>query len=130
MRPLSHERAVSRVNETLTTRAASTLAALAKLARAGREMRPHATKAAKLLKTLGNEPRLMILCTLVAGPLSVTQLNQRLPLSQAALSQHLGILRDCGIVAATGESQNITYSLTPGIATRLIGLLHEEFCSH
>ena len=114
----------------MNTRATSTLAALAKLARAGREMRPHATKAAKLLKTLGNEQRLMILCTLVSGPLSVMQLNQRVPLSQTALLQHLGTLRDCGIVAATRESQDIIYSLIPGIATRIIGLLHEEFCSH
>ena len=114
----------------MSTRATSTLAALAKLARAGREMRPHVAKAAKLLKTLSNEQHLMILCTLVSGPLSVIQLNQRVPLSQSALSQHLGILRDCGIVAATRESQNTIYSLIPGIATRIIGLLHEEFCSH
>ena len=76
----------------MSTRATSTLAALAKLARAGREMRPPVAKAAKLLKTLSNEQHLMILCTLVSGPLSVIQLNQRVPLSQSALSQHLGIL--------------------------------------
>jgi DNA-binding transcriptional ArsR family regulator len=114
----------------VSTRATSTLAALAKLARAGREMRPRATKAAKLLKTLSNEQRLMILYTLVSGPLSAVQLNQRVPLSQSALSRQLGILCDSGIVAATRESQNIIYSLTPGIATRIIGLLDEEFCSH
>ena len=112
----------------MSTRTTSTLAALAKLARAGREMRPHAAKAAELLKALGNEQRLMILCNLVAGPLSVGQLNQRVPLSQSALSQHLGILRDSGIVATTRESQSIIYSLPPGIATRIIGLLHDEFC--
>ena len=114
----------------VSTRATSTLAALAKLARAGREMRPRATKAAKLLKTLSNEQRLMILYTLVSGPLSAVQLNQRVPLSQSALSRQLSILCDSGIVAATRESQNIIYSLTPGIATRIIGLLDEEFCSH
>ena len=114
----------------MSTRATSTLAALAKLARAGREMRPHATKAAELFKTLSNEQRLMILYTLVSGPLSAVQLNQRVPLSQSALSQHLGILCDSGIVATTRESQNIIYSLAPGIATRMICLLHEEFCSH
>ena len=72
----------------------------------------------------------MILYTLVSGPLSAVQLNQRVPLSQSALSQHLGILCDSGIVATTRESQNIIYSLAPGIATRMICLLHEEFCSH
>ena len=99
-----------------------------RLARAGREMRPHAAKAARLLKALGNEQRLMILCHLVAGPLSVSELNVRMPLSQSALSQHLGILRDSGIVGTARESQSIIYSLPPGVATRIIGLLQAEFC--
>jgi DNA-binding transcriptional ArsR family regulator len=93
-------------------------------------MRPHAAKAAQFLKVLSNEQRLMILCTLIAGPLSVGQLNQRVPLSHSALSQHLGILRDSGIVATARESQSVVYSLPPGIATHIIGLLHQEFCSH
>jgi ArsR family transcriptional regulator, virulence genes transcriptional regulator len=112
----------------VSTRTTSTLAGLANLARAGREMRPHAAKAAELLKALGNEQRLMILCNLVSGPLSVGQLNQRVPLSQSALSQHLSVLRESGIVATTRESQSVIYSLPPGIATRIIGLLHDEFC--
>ncbi len=112
----------------MSSRAPNTLAALAKLARAGREMRPQAIKAAQLLKTLSNEQRLMILCTPVSGPLSVVQLNQRTPLSPSALSRHPGILRDCGIISTTRESQNNIYSLMPGIASRIIDLLHEEFC--
>ena len=114
----------------MSTHSTSTRAAIAKLERAGREMRSHAAKAAELLKALGNEQRLMILCNLVSGPLSVGQLNQRVPLSQSALSQHLGILRDSGILATMRESQSIIYSLPPGIATRIIGVLHDEFCPH
>jgi DNA-binding transcriptional ArsR family regulator len=79
---------------------------------------------------LSNEQRLMILWTLVPGPLSVAQPSQRVPLSQSALSQHLRILRDSGIIAITDESQSIVYSLPPSIATHIIGLLHQEFCSH
>ena len=63
-------------------------------------------------------------------PLSVGQLNQRVPLSQSSLSQHLSILRDSGVVATMRESKSIIYSLPLGIATRIIGLLHEEFCPH
>jgi len=114
---------VSRIQESVSKPPA------AKLVRAGREMRPHAAKAAHFLKALGNEQRLMILCHLVSGPLSVSELNERLPLSQSALSQHLGILRESGIVVTTRESQSIIYSLPAGIATRIIGLLHEEFCA-
>jgi ArsR family transcriptional regulator, virulence genes transcriptional regulator len=101
----------------------------ARLARAGSEMRPHAARVAHFLKALGNEQRLMILCHLVSGPLSVGELNERLPLSQSALSQHLGILRASGIVSTTRESQSIIYSLPPGVAARLISVLHEEFCA-
>jgi DNA-binding transcriptional ArsR family regulator len=100
-----------------------------RLARAGRELRPYAARAARLLKALGNEQRLMILCHLVAGPLAVSELNERLPLSQSALSQHLGILRDSGIVTTTRASQSIIYSLPAGLTTRIISLLQEEFCS-
>lgn len=71
----------------------------------------------------------MILCNPVSGPLAVGELNRCVPLSQSALSQHLGVLRDAGIVVFTRESQSLIYSLPPGIATRIIGLLYEEFCA-
>jgi len=55
-------------------------------------------------------------------------LNERVALSQSALSQHLAVLRDCGIVRTERESQTVWYSLPPGIVTRLLALLHDEFC--
>jgi len=96
--------------------------------RAAQELRPHAARAANLLKALGNEQRLLILCNLVGGPLSVGELNERVDLSQSALSQHLAVLREAGVVVTTKESQSVIYSLPPGITTRIIGLLHAEFC--
>jgi DNA-binding transcriptional ArsR family regulator len=99
-----------------------------RLTRAARDIRPHAARAAALLKALANEQRLMILCHLVTEPLSVGELNERIPLSQSALSQHLGVLRAMGVVATTRESQSVIYSLPPGIVTRIIALLHEKFC--
>jgi DNA-binding transcriptional ArsR family regulator len=108
----------------MMTRAAQSGATSAELARAAREMQPHAVKAAELLKALANEQGLMILCHLVQGPLSVGQLNERLTLSQ---SQHLAVLRESGIVRAEREAQNVRYS-PPGVVTRLIHVLHEEFC--
>ena len=95
---------------------------------AAREMQPYALKAAELLKALANEQRLMILCHLLQGPLSVSQLNERVPLSQSALSQHLAVLRESGIVRTERESQTIWYSLPAGVARRLIAVLHGEFC--
>ncbi len=91
-------------------------------------MRPHASGAAQLLKALANEQRLMILCQLVQGPRSVGEINAGLPLSQSALSQHLAVLRESGVVTTNRTAQSILYSLPPGVVTRLIGVLHQEFC--
>ena len=102
--------------------------AFTKDARSPIKMRPYAAKAAALLKAIANDQRLMILCNLVEGPLSVGELNNRVSLSQSALSQHLGVLREARIVSTARSSQSIIYSLPPGIATQIIGLLHDEFC--
>jgi ArsR family transcriptional regulator, virulence genes transcriptional regulator len=100
----------------------------ARLARTAREMQPHAQQAAGLLRALANEQRLMILCHLVQGPLAVGQLNERLPLSQSALSQHLAVLRESGIVDTERDAQTVRYSLPPGVVTELLAVLHQEFC--
>lgn len=92
------------------------------------EMHAHAGEAAVLLKTLGNEQRLMILCSLLAGPLSVGQLNERVELSQSALSQHLALLRDAGLVETRREAQSIFYSLPAGPVTQVMAVLQDIYC--
>jgi DNA-binding transcriptional ArsR family regulator len=62
------------------------------------QMQEHATDAAGLMKALGNESRLMILCVLAEGERSVSDLNTIVPLSQSALSQQLARLRQQGLV--------------------------------
>lgn len=92
-------------------------------------MKTNAGKAAKLMKALGNESRLLILCYLDGKELSVTELNNCLDLSQSALSQHLAVLRKDGLVKTRRESQTIYYSLEGDTAKRIIHTLHEMFCS-
>ena len=60
------------------------------------EMAEHASDAAGLMKALGNESRLMILCLLADSERSVGELNEMIPLSQSALSQQLARLRQQG----------------------------------
>jgi len=91
-------------------------------------MREHAPQAAGLMKALGNESRLMILCTLAEGERSVGDLNALIPLSQSALSQQLARLRRRGLVQTRRESQTIYYSLADGPADRIIHLLHDIYC--
>jgi len=93
------------------------------------EMRDHATEAAAFLKALANDQRLLVLCALLDGPLSVGDINERVPLSQSALSQHLSVLRDAGLVSTTRESQTIYYTLTPGPALQIMEVLYARFCA-
>jgi len=92
------------------------------------EMAEHAADAAGLMKALGNESRLMILCMLADGERSVGELNDIIPLSQSALSQQLARLRQQRIVQTRRESQSIYYSLTDGPADKVIHLLHDIYC--
>lgn len=92
------------------------------------EMAEHAADAAGLMKALGNESRLMILCMLADRERSVGELNETIPLSQSALSQQLARLRQQGIVRTRRESQTIFYSLADGPAEKIIHLLHETYC--
>jgi DNA-binding transcriptional ArsR family regulator len=91
-------------------------------------MRAHAADAARLMKALGNEQRLHILCHLIEGPLSVGELNQRVELSQSALSQHLGVLRELGLVTTRREAQTIHYSIPDGPVVRVMALLQDIYC--
>ena len=94
------------------------------------ELLKHSVKAAKLLKSISNEQRLLILCILHDKELSVGDLNEMLPnLSQSALSQHLAVLRKDELVATRRESQTIYYTLASTQAAKLIHLLHEMYCS-
>lgn len=93
------------------------------------QVREHASEAAAFLKALANDQRLLVLCALLEGPLSVGGINERVPLSQSALSQHLGVLRDAGLVTTTRQSQTIFYALTRGPALKIMEVLYAAFCA-
>ncbi|RBO79854.1 MULTISPECIES: ArsR/SmtB family transcription factor [Marinomonas] len=92
------------------------------------EMITQSSQAAVFLKALSNENRLLILCHLLEGEMSVTALNEKLPLSQSALSQHLAVLRKDNLVATRRESQTIYYSLGDQRVKTLIETMHSLFC--
>ena len=93
------------------------------------KMSQHAGTAARLLKALANEKRLMVLCLLAEGERAVGDLNALLDLSQSALSQHLAVLRDENLVQTRREAQSILYSLAPGPAFQVIQTLHNIYCA-
>lgn len=87
-----------------------------------------AAQAAKLLRALGNERRLMILCQLSDGERSVGELLPLVGLSQSALSQHLAVLREEGVVATRREAQTVWYRIADPAAVRVVATLAEIFC--
>ena len=87
-----------------------------------------AGEAAKLLRALGNERRLMILCQLADGERSVGQIQPLVGLSQSALSQHLAVLRQEGVVATRRESQTVWYRIADPAALKVVATLAEIFC--
>lgn len=88
----------------------------------------NAAAAAGLLRALANERRLMILCRLKDGEMSVGALQEALGLSQSALSQHLAVLRAEGTVATRREAQTIFYRIADPAAAKVVATLAEIFC--
>jgi len=91
-------------------------------------MQAHVGAAAKLLKALANERRLQVLCLLTEGERSVGEINELLVLSQSALSQHLAVLREEGLVQTRREAQTVYYAVMPGPAAMVMDTLHTIYC--
>jgi ArsR family transcriptional regulator, virulence genes transcriptional regulator len=88
-----------------------------------------ATEAASLMKALGNEKRLMILCKLLeAGEMSVMPLAEAVGLSQSALSQHLARMRTEKLINYRRESQTLFYRVADKNVNRIIKTLKSIFC--
>jgi DNA-binding transcriptional ArsR family regulator len=92
------------------------------------KMQQNAPKAAKLLKSLANEARLMILCQLAKGEQCVGDLWQHSSLSQSAFSQHLAKLRKENLVEVRKEAQTVFYKLKEGPALHVMQALHHIYC--
>lgn len=87
-----------------------------------------ATEASNFLKAISHEGRLMILCHLVTGEKSVTELERLLSARQAAVSQQLSRLRLEGLVTPRRDGKTIYYSLTDDRPRRILELVYELFC--
>ena len=88
-----------------------------------------AGKAAALLKAIGNENRLLVLCLLIQmGEMSVSAMLEHIPLSQSALSQHLGRMREEGLVAFRRESQTLYYRIANPDVEKVVATLNAIYC--
>ncbi len=89
-----------------------------------------AAKAATLLRTVGNEHRLIVLCLLIEhGELPVGALHEYVPLSQSAFSQHLAKMREEGLIAFRREAQTLYYRIEDPDVRTLLATLKTIYCS-
>jgi len=80
---------------------------------------------AKLFRGFSDPSRLSILHALRAGRRAVGEIVQATGLSQSNVSNHLGCLRDCGLVAAQQEGRFVRYQLADERVAQLLALGEE-----
>ena len=90
---------------------------------------PKAAQAADLLGSMAHPKRLLVLCNLLQGELSVGELAERVGLSQSALSQHLGKMRALTLVKTRREGQTIYYSLASAEVAAVLNTLYSLYCA-
>ena len=91
-------------------------------------MRAAAAKACALLKVLGNPDRLLLMCRLSQGELSVGELERQVGIRQPTLSQQLGVLREHGLVNTRRDGKSVIYSIESSQALAVMTVLYEQFC--
>ncbi len=88
-----------------------------------------AAAAADFLKSLANADRLLILCHLSEGEMTVGELETVFGVRQATMSQRLAVLRDAGLVKTRRDGKSIHYSLASDEAKQTIALMYDLFCA-
>ncbi|MEQ1695684.1 MAG: metalloregulator ArsR/SmtB family transcription factor [Hyphomicrobiaceae bacterium] len=84
--------------------------------------------AAEFLRTMGSGHRLMILCFLMDGAKSVTEICEAIDARQSLVSQHLIRLRQGGLVKADRRGNFVHYSLANTPVADIVAILQTYFC--
>lgn len=91
-------------------------------------LRQAAGEAVAALKALGNRERLLLLCQMSQGEISVGDLEAELDIHQPTLSQQLGVLRREGVVATRREGKKVFYSVADARLLALLRTLYTLYC--
>ena len=88
----------------------------------------NANRAASLLKSLANPDRLLLLCQLVAGERTVSELEKLTGIRQPTLSQQLGVLCNEALVSTRREGKWIYYRVASQEALSILETLYGLYC--
>ncbi len=87
-----------------------------------------AERAAEFLRTVAHAGRLRIVCALMQGELSASQLARQARLPAPALSQQAAILHAEGLIGRRREGRSVLYRLRAPEVKSLAKLLYRLFC--
>lgn len=92
-------------------------------------MEEKARQIADLLKKLANEHRLLVLCALIRGPLTVGEIHTHTPnITASALSQHLNQMKTAGILESEKQGMNVFYQIADERILALMEALKQNYC--
>lgn len=94
-----------------------------------KRMKRLAGEVSGLFSVMSNPRRLMILCRLLDGEVSVGDLSVFCGGAQSSVSQHLSLLRSRGLVATRREAQTIYYRLASDPVRSIMEAAYGAFCA-
>ena len=92
------------------------------------DQQDHIETAARSLKAISHPLRLKILCVVGEDEVCVQSIVDAVGTSQSNISQHLGILRDKGVLQTRKDANRVFYRVADPRTLQLIGLMREVFC--
>jgi ArsR family transcriptional regulator len=92
------------------------------------DQQEHIETAARSLKAISHPLRLKILCVVGDQEICVQDIVDAVGTSQSNISQHLGILRDKGVLQTRKDANRVYYRVADPRTLQLIALMREVFC--
>lgn len=89
----------------------------------------NAEEYSEIFKAFSHPLRLKIACGLLhKGKCNVNTMVERLGVSQSLISQHLNILKNCGVIKGYREGNIIWYKIENDLAIRLLNNIELNLC--
>ena len=87
-----------------------------------------AESACDFLRAIATPTRLMLLCYLMDGERTVSELSDLVGAKQSLTSHHLSRLKLSGLVASRRNEKFIFYRLENEVVRNVVTILYDEFC--
>ena len=85
-------------------------------------------QAAVAMQAMSHPLRIKILCLLSSGEMMVQEITDAVGSTQSNISQHLGILRACGMINSRKQATKVFYRIEDERILKMISLTREIFC--